>query len=54
MEEATSRRIELTASDQSQLGLLQKFLSQATPDAEVSRIAGQPNAGTRARWMSWL
>jgi hypothetical protein len=43
--EPDSERVELTMSDQSQLASLQEFMSWATPDIKVSRIAGQPGAG---------
>lgn len=45
MEQSISGYVELTVSDQSQLGPLQKFLTWAAPDAKVSRIAGQPISG---------
>ena len=38
-------RAELSVSDYSQLGPLEKYLKSAVPDARVSRVPGQPLAG---------
>jgi len=45
MERIGGERVELRASDPSQLGALQKFLSWAAPSTSVSRIAGEPGVG---------
>lgn len=45
MQRENSERMELEVSDPSQLGSLQEFLGWAAPDANVSRIAGEPGPG---------
>ncbi len=45
MEREDGERVELTVSDPSQLGPLQKFLSWAAPGTGVSRMSGEPGVG---------
>ena len=45
MERATSQRVELTVSDQSQFGPFREFLTWAAPGADISVTAKAPSAG---------